>query len=37
VGTNDQDINFEPTGDLRDSGPSGYLILGNTMVRTGGT
>jgi hypothetical protein len=36
VGTNDQDIDFEPTGDLRDSGPSGYLILGNTMVRTGG-
>ena len=36
VGTSDQDIDFEPTGDLRDSGPSGYLILGNTMVRTGG-
>jgi hypothetical protein len=33
VGTKDQDIDFEPTGDLPGSGPSGYLILGNTMVR----
>lgn len=35
VGTEDQDIDFEPSGDLADSGPSGYLILGNTMVRSG--
>lgn len=34
LGTSDQDIDFEPSGDLPDSGPSGYLILGNTMVRS---
>ena len=32
-GTSDQDIDFEPSGGLPDAGPSGYLILGNTMVR----
>ena len=32
-GNSDQDIDFEPTGDLPGSGPSGYLIFGNTMVR----
>ena len=35
AGNQDQDIDFEPTGDLPGSGPSGYLILGNTMVRRG--
>jgi hypothetical protein len=35
AGNSDQDIDFEPTGDLPGSGPSGYLILGNTMVRNG--
>lgn len=33
AGNRDQDIDFEPSGDLPGSGPSGYLILGNTMVR----
>jgi hypothetical protein len=32
-GTSDQDIDFEPSGGLPDAGPSGYLIMGNTMVR----
>jgi hypothetical protein len=32
-GTTDQDIDFEPSGGLPDAGPSGYLIMGNTMVR----
>jgi hypothetical protein len=32
-GTTDGDIDFEPSGGLPDAGPSGYLILGNTMVR----
>ena len=31
--TADQDIDLEPTGDLPESGPSDYLIFGNTMVR----
>jgi hypothetical protein len=35
AGNSDQDIDFEPSGDLPGSGPSGYLILGNTMVRSG--
>ena len=34
-GNSDQDIEFEPTGVLPGSGPSGYLIFGNTMVRSG--
>jgi hypothetical protein len=34
-GTKNADIDFEPSGDLANAGPSGYLILGNTMVRTG--
>lgn len=37
-GNADQDIDFEPTGNLSESGPSDYLILGNRMVRSiGGT
>jgi hypothetical protein len=34
-GTKNADIDMEPSGDLAKAGPSGYLILGNTMVRTG--
>jgi hypothetical protein len=36
AGSADQDIDFEPTGDLPETGPSAYLILGNTMVRRPG-
>jgi hypothetical protein len=32
-GTTQQDIDFEPSGGLPDAGPSGYLIMGNAMVR----
>lgn len=34
-GTKNADIDMEPSGHLANAGPSGYLILGNTMVRTG--
>lgn len=34
-GTKNADIDMEPSGDLANAGPSGYLILENTMVRTG--
>jgi hypothetical protein len=36
-GTSDADIDFEPSTNLADAGPSGYLIMGNTMVRSGPT
>lgn len=36
AGSADQDIDFEPTGDIPETGPSAYLILGNTMVRRPG-
>jgi hypothetical protein len=29
-----QDVDFEPTGNVIDSGPSRYLILGNTFIHT---
>jgi hypothetical protein len=31
-GNTDQDIDFEPTGSTPGSGPSGYLIFGNSIV-----
>ena len=36
-GSSDQDIDLEPTGGEPGTGPSGYLILGNTFVRNSGT
>ena len=32
--TKNQDIDFEPSGGTLDSGPRGYLILGNTFVHS---
>jgi hypothetical protein len=33
-GTSDQDIDFEPTTGTLDSGPRGYLIMGNVFVHS---
>jgi hypothetical protein len=36
-GNGDQDIDFEPTGNTPGSGPSGYLIFGNSIVHGNAT
>lgn len=37
TGTSDQDIDFEPTGTILDTGPRYYVIIGNTVVHGNAT